>query len=72
MEESYQNPEIKTLMENTNNQKCIDCEGENPKWASINNSVFICTKCAGEHRSLGAKYSRVKSIVMEKLYLNLN
>lgn len=48
------------------NEKCADCDGHSPTWASINNGVFICTSCAGVHRSLGVDISFVKSIKLDK------
>lgn len=34
----------------------------NPTWASSNNSVFLCSKCALLHKSLGDNISNVKSL----------
>ena len=47
------------------NNKCIDCDGPNPKWASVNNGCFICINCAGNHRSMGVHISFVRSITMD-------
>jgi stromal membrane-associated protein len=54
------------LVASEGNEKCADCNGHSPTWASINNSVFICTSCAGVHRSLGVDISFVKSIKLDK------
>jgi Putative GTPase activating protein for Arf len=45
------------------NRSCADCtgggSGARPTWASINTGVFICMRCAGVHRGLGAHVSKV-------------
>lgn len=56
---------LHNLLTNTGNTKCGDCDGLSPTWASINNGVFICTSCAGVHRSLGVEYSFVQSIKLD-------
>ncbi|KAH9365298.1 hypothetical protein HPB48_018300 [Haemaphysalis longicornis] len=38
----------------------------NPEWASCNLGVFLCTECAGIHRSLGSHVSRVRSLRLDK------
>ncbi|MEE6473333.1 hypothetical protein FKM82_009964 [Ascaphus truei] len=48
------------------NQHCAECDSPSPDWASINLSVVICKKCAGEHRSLGPSISKVRSLKMDK------
>ncbi|KAH6942757.1 hypothetical protein HPB50_009913 [Hyalomma asiaticum] len=39
---------------------------DNPEWASYNLGVFLCTECAGIHRSLGSHVSRVRSLRLDK------
>ena len=51
----------KETEKNTNN-KCFECNSNDPKWVSINNGIFICINCAGAHRNLGVHLSRVKSL----------
>ena len=34
------------------NKYCFDCKAPNPEWTSVNNSIFLCLKCAGTHRDL--------------------
>jgi len=67
MNKNYSNSEIEKMMQNTHNQKCNDCDAQFPQWASINNAVFLCIKCAGVHRSFGMEISRVKSLYMDHL-----
>ncbi|NXG26896.1 ARAP2 protein, partial [Dromaius novaehollandiae] len=50
---------------NESNRSCADCKALNPDWASINLSVVICKKCAGQHRSLGPRDSKVRSLKMD-------
>uniref|UniRef100_A0A8C5K6A0 Arf-GAP with Rho-GAP domain, ANK repeat and PH domain-containing protein 2 n=1 Tax=Jaculus jaculus TaxID=51337 RepID=A0A8C5K6A0_JACJA len=50
---------------NESNRSCADCTAPDPDWASINLCVVICKKCAGQHRSLGPKDSKVRSLKMD-------
>ncbi|XP_028939285.1 arf-GAP with Rho-GAP domain, ANK repeat and PH domain-containing protein 2 [Ornithorhynchus anatinus] len=50
---------------NESNRSCADCKAADPDWASINLCVVICKKCAGQHRSLGPKDSKVRSLKMD-------
>ncbi|XP_053434051.1 arf-GAP with Rho-GAP domain, ANK repeat and PH domain-containing protein 2 isoform X2 [Nycticebus coucang] len=50
---------------NESNRTCADCKAPDPDWASINLCVVICKKCAGQHRSLGPKDSKVRSLKMD-------
>ena len=45
-----------------------DCDGLDASWASINNGVLICSRCAGIHRSLGVEYSFVQSVKLDGRY----
>jgi hypothetical protein len=48
------------------NQICADCTAKDPTWASVNIGCFICTQCAGVHRSLGTHISFVLSCRLDK------
>ena len=48
------------------NAWCADCRASAPTWASFNTGVFICTLCAGVHRSLGTHVSKVRSCVIDQ------
>ncbi|XP_067407632.1 arf-GAP with Rho-GAP domain, ANK repeat and PH domain-containing protein 2 [Emydura macquarii macquarii] len=50
---------------NESNRSCADCKATDPDWASINLCVVICKKCAGQHRSLGPRDSKVRSLKMD-------
>lgn len=50
---------------NESNRSCADCKAPDPDWASINLCVVVCKKCAGQHRSLGPKDSKVRSLKMD-------
>ncbi|NXY40826.1 ARAP2 protein, partial [Ceuthmochares aereus] len=50
---------------NESNRSCADCKAPSPDWASINLCVVICKKCAGLHRSLGPRDSKVRSLKMD-------
>uniref|UniRef100_A0A8U8AZY4 Uncharacterized protein n=1 Tax=Geospiza parvula TaxID=87175 RepID=A0A8U8AZY4_GEOPR len=34
------------------NSHCVDCEAQNPDWASLNLGALICIECSGIHRNL--------------------
>ena len=44
------------------NQICIDCEDKNITHVSINNGIFLCSKCAEKHKVYGNQISYIKSI----------
>ena len=63
--ESFANPKIPEILSIEGNNKCFDCGVENPKWASINNGIFLCLKCAGIHRSFGLQFSIIRSLQID-------
>ncbi|XP_069833602.1 arf-GAP with Rho-GAP domain, ANK repeat and PH domain-containing protein 2 [Dendropsophus ebraccatus] len=50
---------------NESNRSCADCRAPNPDWASINLGVVICKDCAGQHKTLGSKISKVHSLKLD-------
>jgi ADP-ribosylation factor GTPase-activating protein 2/3 len=56
---------IERLKQNADNNKCIDCEKKNPKWASVYLGVFLCIDCAGKHREYGVQISFVRSLTLD-------
>ena len=65
MENNYSHPDIPEILKKGENSKCVDCGIENPKWASMNNGVFLCLKCAGIHRSFGMSVSLIRSLQID-------
>uniref|UniRef100_A0A7S1UYF9 Arf-GAP domain-containing protein n=1 Tax=Grammatophora oceanica TaxID=210454 RepID=A0A7S1UYF9_9STRA len=47
------------------NQQCIDCGSAHPEWATVSYGALICMRCSGRHRSLGVKFSKVRSVTMD-------
>uniref|UniRef100_A0A8B9VP88 Arf-GAP with GTPase, ANK repeat and PH domain-containing protein 1 n=1 Tax=Anas zonorhyncha TaxID=75864 RepID=A0A8B9VP88_9AVES len=47
------------------NSHCVDCEAQNPDWASLNLGALICIECSGIHRNLGTHLSRVRSLDLD-------
>ncbi|CAB3371561.1 arf-GAP with dual PH domain-containing protein 1-like isoform X2 [Cloeon dipterum] len=48
------------------NSECNECGSKKPEWASYNIGVFLCTRCAGIHRGLGAHISKVKHLKLDR------
>lgn len=63
--EIYSHPDIPEILTIEGNSNCCDCNAEKPKWASLNNGVFLCLKCAGVHRSLGIEVSTIRSLQID-------
>ncbi|XP_053493436.1 arf-GAP with GTPase, ANK repeat and PH domain-containing protein 1 isoform X5 [Ictalurus furcatus] len=53
------------------NSRCVDCEAQNPDWASLNLGALICIECSGIHRNLGTHLSRVRSLDLDEWPLEL-
>ena len=47
------------------NGQCADCGAPDPDWASLNLVVVVCQQCAGAHRHLGARVSKVRSAALD-------
>ncbi|XP_054830574.1 arf-GAP with GTPase, ANK repeat and PH domain-containing protein 1 isoform X2 [Eublepharis macularius] len=47
------------------NSRCVDCEAQNPDWASLNLGALMCIECSGIHRNLGTHLSRVRSLDLD-------
>ncbi|RQM19777.1 hypothetical protein B5M09_001127, partial [Aphanomyces astaci] len=57
---------LSALLALEDNEHCADCQALHPKWAIITHGGFICTQCAGVHRSLGVHISFVLSCTLDK------
>ena len=44
------------------NNKCADCEKENPTKVSVNNGIVLCEGCAAQHAQLGPSISYVREL----------
>lgn len=53
------------------NDRCADCDANNPDWASLNLGALICIECSGIHRNLGTHLSRVRSLDLDEWPLEL-
>lgn len=55
------------LQQDPENAECADCRSaHNVEWASYNLGIFLCTRCAAEHRSIGVQTSKVKHLRLDK------
>eukprot|EP01125_Pyxidicula_operculata_P017769 TRINITY_DN6269_c0_g1_i1.p2 TRINITY_DN6269_c0_g1~~TRINITY_DN6269_c0_g1_i1.p2 ORF type:complete len:185 (-),score=10.69 TRINITY_DN6269_c0_g1_i1:182-736(-) len=57
--------EVAKVASKKENQRCFEC-GSPSHWASVNLGIFLCIKCAGEHRGLGVHLSTVRSLSLDK------
>lgn len=57
---------VQLLRSLSGNERCADCGGEYPQWASINMGTLLCIECSGIHRGLGVHISKIKSLELDK------
>lgn len=57
---------LNSILNKPGNKTCADCNGRNPRWASISLGVFVCIRCCGIHRALGTHISKMKSTTLDK------
>ena len=57
--------DLNEILSREGNSVCFDCCKENPKWASLNNGIILCLKCAGIHRSFGIQISIIRSVQVD-------
>ncbi len=58
--------EVEALAKLPGNNKCADCsEGRRVRFVSISLGVFLCNRCYGLHRALGAHITRTKCLGLD-------
>lgn len=62
---SFTELSIAAVMLRDENRRCADCNCLDPTWASVNVGCFICTHCAGVHRSLGVHITFILSAKLD-------
>ena len=58
--------EFDELLKDSNNKLCFDCGKTPTQWASVNNGVYLCINCSGNHRGYGVNISYIKSLTLDK------
>lgn len=58
--------DIEEIASTEDNKKCFDCNASPANWFCVNNGIFLCATCAGEHRAFGSIISNIKSLVLDK------
>ena len=62
----FSDPQLEAILLFEGNNKCNDCDEQNPKWTSINNAVFLCAKCARRHKKYPKTVSLIKSLEVDE------
>lgn len=60
---------IQQLNSEEGNNICFDCDRTPAQWASVNNAIFLCLDCSGEHRAFGYNVSFIKSATLDNWYI---
>ena len=50
------------ILKEEGNSECCDCGAAEVKWISLNNGIFLCDKCAENHRTFGMSVSQILSL----------
>jgi len=53
------------------NKYCADCNACSPEWVSINIGVVICYDCCSVHRDMGCHISKVRSLMLDDLHVDV-
>lgn len=62
---TYSNTTFDELLKEPENQVCFDCGKTPAQWASVNNAVYLCISCSGNHRGYGVDVSYVRSTTLD-------
>ncbi|GAA5938699.1 uncharacterized protein JCM15063_004839 [Sporobolomyces koalae] len=57
--------QVLELVKQPGNNQCADCRASSPRWASWDQGVFLCVKCASMHRKIGSHITKVKSLTLD-------
>lgn len=57
--------ELKRLRRLGDNARCADCSDGDTRFASANLGIFLCNRCYGLHRALGAHVTRSKVLALD-------
>jgi ADP-ribosylation factor GTPase-activating protein 1 len=71
--QTYGHFAFEELLTDEENNSCFDCSklkfnkiGKIPaQWASVNNAIYLCLNCSGEHRGYGVSTSFMRSITID-------
>ena len=58
--------DIEEIASKEENKRCFDCNATPANWFCVNNGIFLCASCAGEHRAFGSIISNIKSLILDK------
>ena len=48
---------LKLLYGIPGNLRCLDCDVNNPQWATLSYGALLCIECSGRHRQMGVNVS---------------
>ena len=57
--------ELKGLRQEGSNIRCADCSDTDTRFASVTLGIFLCNRCFGIHRALGAHLTRAKVLTLD-------
>ena len=57
--------ELKRLRQEGSNSQCADCSDTDTRFASVTLGIFLCNRCFGIHRALGAHLTRAKVLTLD-------
>ncbi|KAJ7531413.1 hypothetical protein O6H91_14G042900 [Diphasiastrum complanatum] len=58
--------ELRDVMKHPANAICADCSAPKPRFASITLAIFLCNRCYGLHRGVGAHVTRTKCVALDR------